>query len=144
MSTDARVELTCVKQGSKLRIRILTPGYFRDANCQFPKDLRVEGRHYRVRPGDITLITSKGKWYYSVKNRDRIEMFDPTAVDISRLKVYEDTETADCAICMAEPKDSVNYPCGHFYLCGSCAGRVGTCPICRASITKVIPRSQIG
>lgn len=138
------VELLCVKQGSKLRIKILSSGYLREANCQFPKDLRVEGRHFRVRPQDIKLITSKGKWFYSVKNRDLIEIFDPTIVDLSRLKVYEDTETDDCAICMAEPKDSVNYPCGHFYLCAPCAGRVSTCPICRTKIEKIIPKSQIG
>ena len=36
MSTNY-VYLKCVKEGKKLRIRITSPGYNNDANCQFPK-----------------------------------------------------------------------------------------------------------
>jgi hypothetical protein len=142
----AHVDLECVKVGGKLRVRILTYGYLRDANCQFPRDLRVEGRLFRVKPSAITLITSAGKWFYSVKQRDQIEIVGSTdtVTGAPNLTVYEDSESPDCVICFSEPKDSVMYPCGHFYLCDGCAHRVGTCPICRAPITKVISRSQIG
>ena len=34
------IRLKCIKVG------ILTPGYFTDANCQFPRELRVEDRLY--------------------------------------------------------------------------------------------------
>jgi len=38
------VYLQCVKVKNKLRVRITTPGYKNDANCQFPRAIRVEGR----------------------------------------------------------------------------------------------------
>lgn len=141
---DNKVELKCIKQGSKLRVRILTPGYYRDANCQFPKDLRVEGRHFKVTPESINLVTTRGKYFYSIKNRSAIEVFDPTVIDLNRLRIYEDTETTDCAICMCLPKDSVIYPCGHFYTCNECSKQLKTCPICRQNITQIIPKSNIG
>ena len=62
------VRLKCVKIGSKLRVRILTPGYFTNANCQFPRDLREEGRLYDVTPDAINLITSSTN-YYKIKKK---------------------------------------------------------------------------
>ncbi len=135
------VELQCVKEGSKLRVRILSPGYYRDANCQFPRDLRVEGRHYRVRPESISLITSRGKYYYSVRNCSSIEIVEHT---IESLRVYEDADTQECAICMAAPKDSVMYPCGHYYTCNACCKQLSSCPICRQKFTQIIPKANIG
>lgn len=35
--------LKCVKEGSKLRIKIISDGYLNSANCQFPRALRVMG-----------------------------------------------------------------------------------------------------
>jgi Ca-activated chloride channel family protein len=37
------VELACIKQGSKLRVKIVSAGYLNYANCQFPRDIRIEG-----------------------------------------------------------------------------------------------------
>lgn len=34
----------------------------------FPRDLRRDGLRYRVRPRDISLVTTRGKYYYSVKH----------------------------------------------------------------------------
>ena len=39
------IELVCVKDGSKLRMRIVSPGYHQDWNVQFPKNLRILGQH---------------------------------------------------------------------------------------------------
>jgi hypothetical protein len=139
-----KVELQCIKQGSKLRVRILTPGYYRDANCQFPRDLRVEGRHFKVSPSSISLITSRGKYYYSITSRAAIEVINAANIDLNALRIYEDADTADCAICMALPKDSVMYPCGHFYTCNECSKKLSTCPICRQKFTQIIPKANIG
>lgn len=55
------VELVCIKVQSKLRVRITSPGYLNDANCQFPRDLRVEGRRFQVPAVYVTLVQSRGK-----------------------------------------------------------------------------------
>jgi hypothetical protein len=144
MEQQSHVELQCVKQGSKLRVRILSPGYYHDANCQFPRDLRIEGRHYRVSPHNISLITSRGKYYYSITSRSAIEVIEAGNINLDNLKIYEDSETSDCAICMALPKDSVMYPCGHFYTCGECSKKLEICPICRQKVTQVIAKANIG
>ena len=47
------VELKCIKEGSKLRVRILSPGYLANANCQFPRDIRIEGLRYKVNYPDL-------------------------------------------------------------------------------------------
>ena len=38
----------CIKQGSKLKVRVLSPGYHSDWNVQFPQNLRQEGIRYTV------------------------------------------------------------------------------------------------
>ena len=136
------VELVCLKQGSKLRVRIITSGYYNDANCQFPKDLRVDKRKFRVRPEAITLITSRGKYYYCVKNRADIVVVEDN-IDISKLKIFTDEAVEDCLICLSEPKSTVLYPCGHFYMCGTCSKSVKKCPICRADIKSVIEKTSM-
>ena len=41
------VELACYREGGKLRMKVLSPG-FADLNVQFPRDIRAEGAHYLV------------------------------------------------------------------------------------------------
>ena len=41
------VELACFRQGGKLRMRVVSPG-FADLNVQFPRAIRAEGAHYLV------------------------------------------------------------------------------------------------
>lgn len=146
------VYLQCVRQGSRLRIRILSRGYFNDANCQFPKDIRTAGAGYRVRARDVKLITTRGKYFYSVKNRDLItpipleearEAIKPRALPPDQLKIYEDAGMEECAVCLTEPKSVVLNPCGHYYMCGGCAGMVRVCPICRAAILGLIAKADM-
>lgn len=40
-------------------------------------------------------------------------------------------EARQCKVCMGRPCDTILLPCSHFVLCGSCAGSVTRCPICR-------------
>ena len=38
----------CVREGERLRIRVVSPGYNSDWNVQFPRDIREEGARYIV------------------------------------------------------------------------------------------------
>lgn len=69
-----KIELVCIKEGGKLRVRIATLGYFTDANCIVPRELRMEHARYRVSPLDITLVTLHGTHYYNIRNRACIEV----------------------------------------------------------------------
>ncbi len=138
------VQLVCVKQGSRLRVRITTPGYLTTANVQFPRDLRVEGRRYEMPANAVTLVYTRSKYYYSATSKSSIKIIEevPT-IDTANITVYEDTESTDCAICFAVEKSVVFYPCGHFYTCGDCSNRITNCPICRVQIQARIDRSLV-
>lgn len=49
------VTLKCLKEKNKLRVRIISPGYYNNANCQFPRNIRLEGRIYQSRVSGIKL-----------------------------------------------------------------------------------------
>ncbi|WP_046245299.1 vWA domain-containing protein [Hymenobacter terrenus] len=59
----AGVELVCFREGGKLRVRVVSPGYD-DLNIQFPRAIRAEGAHYIVdeleRSLDGTFYRAKG------------------------------------------------------------------------------------
>ncbi|WP_310394454.1 VWA domain-containing protein [Hymenobacter sp.] len=59
----AGVELACFREGGKLRVRVVSPGYD-DLNIQFPRAIRAEGAHYVVeeleRSLDNTFYRAKG------------------------------------------------------------------------------------
>jgi hypothetical protein len=139
------VRLKCIKVGSKLRIRIISPGYFNEANCQFPRNLRVENRIYEVPTDSISLI-SRSKNYYNIK-KDSIKIIENLTTDLIKIKVFEDTSSDDCAICMTNEKCMVIVPCGHYYTCEECISKIkkssGCCPICRIKFTKTINKSEI-
>jgi hypothetical protein len=149
MSVPTVVRLKCIKVGSKLRVRILTPGYFTNANCQFPKDLRVEGRLYDVPVSAVTLVT-RNKNFYSITKKSAIKIVldidcltDSFADAKINIKVYEDNASDDCAICMTNEKCMIIVPCGHYYTCASCTALIKKCPICRCGFTKAINKSQM-
>lgn len=140
------IDLVCVKEQNKLRVKITTPGYLNTANVQFPRDLRIEGRKFRVPSYYVTLNTMRGKYFYSVKRRDEIsiiEQNDTKPIDTKNVTVYEDTEMSECAICFTNEKAIVFVPCGHYYTCGDCSNKVNSCPICRVKITGRISRDLI-
>ena len=127
------VTLTCVKEGSKLRVKILSEGYIQHANCQFPRHLREEGAMYYIDSIYIKLIISRGRYFYSVKTRDQITV----------VTVYENTDEPDCAVCLSALKDTVFVPCGHYYCCLSCSQRLDKCPICRSVVSSRIARTLV-
>lgn len=66
-SAEECVFLACVKEGGRLRVRITSPGYLHEANCQFSRAIREAGRVYRVAPSCIKLAAgARGKYFYRV------------------------------------------------------------------------------
>jgi len=136
------VRLKCVKVDGKLRVRIISPGYLNNANCQFPKDIRLENRIYEVNFNQVTLVTRTNKNYYNVK-KGHIKFIDEIEHLLEKLKVFEDTSSDDCAICMSFEKCMVIVPCGHYYTCEECTKKIKTCPICRIPFKISINKSEI-
>lgn len=151
------VRLQCVKEGSKLRVRIISHGYNHDANCQFPRDIRAPGRQYSVPISDVSFTEGpRRKFFYRVKknnikicsdaeniavNGDRIVPSTPDVVHIE--KIFGDDEDTECSICLCAEKDVVFAPCGHFSCCGDCAKQVKACPMCRSKIDRIVRRDEI-
>lgn len=128
------VILECVKVGNKLRVRIISPNYFNDHNCQFPRAIRIENTLYEVPAADVTLVTNgRNKAFYRIK-RSNICIVRDVPTPTRDFKVFQDCEEDDCAICLSEQKHYVFGPCGHFYMCRSCANHLKLCPICRSNI----------
>jgi len=140
-SNQNLVELICVKEGSKLRVKIISPGYLHSANCQFPRNLRIEGRKFHVPAENIKLIKTNNKWFYSVKKG--IVPIDPQD-SIPKIQIFEDENVTECNICMASDKNTIFHPCGHYYTCAECSNMVDDCPICRTPITMRILRHNMG
>lgn len=137
------VILTCIKENNKLRIKIITPGYYNDANCQFPKNIRKEGMKYIVPYSDITLASgSSGKYFYRVKKTNIRICNNEELLD----KVF-DVDNDPCVICLTNDKKWVIIPCGHYILCDECNNFVidtnQKCPICRGIIIQTIKYTEI-
>ena len=64
-SSATGVLLKCIKEGSKLRVRVLSDGYEKDWNVQFPKNLRQEGTQYLV---DAIRPAANGSFYRVLGN----------------------------------------------------------------------------
>lgn len=142
MDPSDYVYLECVRVRSKLRVRIVSPGYYNDANCMFPRDIRIAGRKYRVPRFNVSLITTRGQYYYSVKSG--IEVLDnPMAMRPEEIKIFEDTSMDECAICMVEKKAVIVNPCGHYYMCDGCSRSVNKCPICRGPIHSFLRKDDM-
>jgi len=151
ISIVAYVILECVAEGSKLRVKMKSPGYLINSNCQFPRDLRIAGRKFKVPVADVKLMTQRGKYFYSIKKKTNIEIIgngsdasDITEIlrdNLKNMKIYEDVDTSDCAVCLSDTKNIVFIPCGHFYTCKSCSERLKTCPICRETISECVDKN---
>lgn len=151
------VRLKCVSEGSKLRIRIISPGYYNYANCQFPKDIRVLGRLYECEPGDVKLVNIGVTYYYRIKKSgirilDNTPLNNVTNANIISVcnsnyipeKIYTD-DNPECSICLTEEKAIIFVPCGHFATCNNCDKKLPNrkCPICRKDIRNTITPEQM-
>jgi hypothetical protein len=158
MSSDI-VYLHCIKLGSKLRVRIISPGYHNEANCQFPRNIREPGRYYSVPKSDVSFVKGpRGKFFYRV-NKQNIRTVCPTVLpnEITKhceseakserkiVRIYE-SGGGICLVCMENPYDVVLIPCGHYCLCSVCAYKLfksGKCPLCRGNIEDVAIKAMI-
>lgn len=135
------VILKCVKDNGKLRIKIESDGYFKNANCRFPKNLRLDGIKYTCPSQNIKLIRSaKGTYYYSIKNKN-IKILNSLHNHIE--KIYGDDIEEDCVICLSDKKNTVFSPCGHYVCCEICSSKINICPICRSNINSSVKRQLI-
>lgn len=101
------ITLQCVRERGKFRIRfhsftnsdgkVYTNVYNNSYNCQFPRDIRKEGRYYQVGSDDIVLVAggSKQPFYRIRKNNLRI---------LSRGPNEEDMEEAPEALVISKGK----------------------------------------
>ena len=142
------IKLKCIKANGKLRVRITSPGYNHDANCQFPRAIRKEGCEYTIPIEAISFSEGANlKFFYRIK-KSLITVLENTDNTIE--KVFgDDDDDMDCIVCMSLDKDVVFAPCGHYCCCGDCAKIIHSssgkskCPMCRTPITNVVNRDQI-
>ena len=137
------VHFACVKVGGRLRIRITSLTYNQEANCQFPRAIRQEGRQYTAPALDVTMSSgSNGKFFYRVKKAN-IKIIE---VVVKVEKIFE-AGNQECVVCMEADYDVVIAPCGHYCMCSVCALTIqrttGICPICRGEIKVIVPRDKI-
>lgn len=144
------VKLKCLKVSGKLRVRIVSPGYNHDANCQFPTAIRKEGQEYLVPIEDVSFCERANRKFFYRIGKKNIKII-PTqnvenAENVNIDKVYgDDDEDKECCVCLTQEKDIVFAPCGHFTCCDSCGSNLNpkVCPICRAQIKQIVKRDQI-
>ena len=72
------VELACFREGGKLRMKVVSPG-FEDLNVQFPRDIRAEGAHYLVESLERSLDGSFYRVHGSITRLVRPGETDPLA-----------------------------------------------------------------
>ena len=147
------VLLQCVKEKSKLRVKMLSSNPFiKGINCQFPRAIRQEGMYYVVKSEGISL---KGN-FYSAMGKNIIVCQTASIEEVKKYVanlgvpelikpqvIFGDDDENECVICMTDAKDSVFSPCGHFITCKECSTQFDKCPICRAKIVIVLRRHEI-
>lgn len=149
MAAEAHmVRLECVKEGPRLRVRIISAGYSPAANCQISKAIRVAGREYLVPRENIKLGNTQGAYFYRVSVRGLLICLDKLAGAAAELKVYRDESANDCAVCMETFGDGARAlvifaPCGHASCCQGCASQLADCPICRAKVARLVAPDEL-
>lgn len=142
----------CVSEKGKLRIRLTDPNYNSLANCQCPRDIRVEGAEYLIPIENITFSeNNKFKFFYRIKKTGikRVEKKE----DKILIKIFEEGEDEKCVICFDLNKSVIFIPCGHFAACEVCSNSIKgnsnsfdetfTCPICRTVVQKAVDRKLV-
>jgi len=149
VQTNELIRVKCVKEGNKLRIKIISQGYSSDANCQFPKDIRVDQREYLVPKSDVSLSNTKGKFFYRIKKNNIVICNKSLENDFSKLKIYGDENITECCICMNDVESQPDIvfiiisPCGHYCCCKDCVKSLKQCPMCRANIEQIVTKDQL-
>jgi hypothetical protein len=144
------VDLLCLQDGGRLRVRITSLGYLTSANCQFPKALRAAGRRLRVPASAVQLVapTPRRKAFYRVDGRSAQDVGDKGNANKSHhvgAIFAAGTEDGLCSVCLTEPLACLVVPCGHLCLCEGCAARgIGRrCIICRGASEGIVHSSEV-
>ena len=135
----------CFKIGGRLRIKIISDGYNKEANCQFPRAIRKEGQKYSASRDCLSFSSGRsGKFFYRVK-KVGIKIIEDEPIKVQN--VYDTCESGECIVCMDNSHTLVIAPCGHYCLCDNCGGilinSTKTCPMCRGEIKQLIPKDKI-
>lgn len=141
MASEGTVRFRCVKEGSNIRVRVITPGYNSNANCQFPRAIRVDGKEFEAPVSALSFSDARGKFFYRVKPKLITEVAgEKMTVD----KVYESVE---CVVCLECSPTIIFAPCGHFCACDECArslfNTTKKCPMCRSIISQLVTKDQL-
>jgi len=148
-SNSTMVRLFCVREGSKLRVKIGSAGYVPNANCQFPRGLRVDGREFWIPAEAVTLVNQTKKAFYRVSTSHAKAAVTKDGQGTPHVAAIYDVGDEDgmCSICLCEARTHVATPCGHFYACLSCATTSQqkrlACAICRGVTQAFVDRSLV-
>jgi ferredoxin-fold anticodon binding domain-containing protein len=156
---------------NKLRIRfncfvdnegkIFTNVYNNEYNCQFPKNIRENGKFYEVNDDDVIIVESKTPFYkikknnirilseeeskiYESKKEDKKDNKEKNILDLSKLKIFD---VAECVVCLSVSSSIIFIPCAHMCVCKDCYNGIkktkNCCPLCRRNITKIIDNEKL-
>jgi hypothetical protein len=150
--------LQCVKEKSKLRIKFLCyidnggklyrNVYNNEYNCQFPKDIREEGRYYRIEDDDLRIASENITPFYRV-SKNNIKILNPDEIlhitsntPISNAGIIKIYDVNECVVCMEKATEVVFVPCAHKCICFECYIQMkkggNVCPLCRSEILQII------
>lgn len=131
------VFLECVQEGKKVRVKIISNGYDKRANCQFPRDIRVVGRKFKVPASAIKVASGRGGTFFYRVTKNAI-----TVVEELPQIIYKIDE---CCVCLDAVSEIVMVDCGHLCMCPACSTNYSSnsCPICRAQIKNRIHQDQL-
>ena len=151
----SKIILKCILEKNKLRIKFhmfiddngkqFSNAYNNSFNCQFPKDIRVEGRYFEIGGDDLTTVINRGKPFYRVKRKNIkiLENYLEPKFDIQNIKIYSVDE---CVVCYCEIPSIINIPCGHQCTCSECFELIkkdkNKCPLCRKDIINYFKNSD--
>jgi Ca-activated chloride channel homolog len=110
------IELHCVREGGKLRIKVISEGYDSTKNVQFPRAIRAEGARYTVeelkladggfyrvegkisrltKPGEVDIFTASNNYSRSV-NTGKASKGTATAADLPTTDTVGDGILVQC------------------------------------------------
>lgn len=145
------VLLQCIKQGSKLRVKMMSSNPFiKGMNCQFPRAIREEGMYYILKSETIKLrnnfYSAIGSIVYKTFNFDEVKKYIGDICETKKIKpaiIFGEDDEIECIICLEKEKDTVFAPCGHFMTCSVCSIKCKSCPICRGKIFSMLKRNDL-
>jgi hypothetical protein len=153
--------LKCILEKKKLRIKfhcfindenkIYNNVYNNNYNCKFPKDIRENGRYYKVNDNDISLTNDSNKQtFYNINKKhitimteEEVNTLLNPIVDVSNLKIFD---AGECIICMEVDSKVIFIPCAHRCVCVNCYESIkkikNCCPICRRDIIQTVIENE--